>query len=179
MKSIADKKKKENIIEYVLYMYRMEDLLRAYQFEMEDVNAYVLGHKNIDKKDKEETQVWLSNMANQMEEQGIKEKGHLEDVQEIVSQLAKIHWQLLKEEPDYIAIYRKTQAHLLKLIADTKEDIPEHEIQVFINTLYGILLNKLNGRKIPLEIMDAAASFGDVLACINIAYMKDFLTTDK
>ncbi|EPR70988.1 DUF4924 family protein [Cyclobacterium qasimii] len=169
------KKEKENIIEYVLYMYRMEDLLRAYQFEMEEINAYVLGHEKIGAKDKEETKAWLSDMANQMLEEGVQEKGHLQQTQELVGELAKIHWQLLKEEPEYIAINRKTQTHLLQMISDTKENFPEHEIQVFINTLYGILLSKLNGKKIPIEIMDAATSFGDALACINHAYMSNYL----
>jgi len=175
MKSIAEKKKKENIIEYVLYLYRMEDLLRAYQFEMEEINSYVLGHKNIGAKDKEETKTWLLEMGNQMLQEGVQEKGHLQETQELVGELAKIHWQLLKEEAGYIAINRKTQTHLLQLISDTKENFPDHEIQVFINTLYGILLSKLNGKKIPEEIMDAALSFGDALACINHAYMSNYL----
>jgi len=179
MKSIAEKKKKENIIEYVLYLYRMEDLLRAYQFEMEEINSYVLGHKNIDAKDKEKTKSWLTDMASQMLQEGIQEKGHLQKTQELVDELAKIHWQLLKEEPEYTAIYRKTQTHLLQMISDTKGDFPDHEIQVFINTLYGILLSKLNGKKIPVEIMDAASSFGDALACINYAYMSNYFASKE
>jgi hypothetical protein len=179
MKSIADKKRKENIIEYILYLYRMEDLLRAYQFEMDDVDTYVLGHEKVSSEDKIETKKWLSEMSSKMLQQGIREKGHLAETQELVNELAQIHWQLLKEEPEYLAIYRKTQAHLLKLITETGEDIPSHEIQLFINTLYGILLRKLNGRKVPEEIMEAATSFGDVLAYINHAFMSDFQSHDK
>lgn len=176
MKSIADKKKKENIIEYILYLYRMEDLLRAYQFEMAEVNEYVLGHKNVQAADKEESSLWLSKMKDEMEQEGVQEKGHLKKTQNLVDSLAKIHWKLLKKEPEYLAIYRKTQPHLLQLISDNKEAVPEHEIQVFINTLYGILLSKLNGKKIPEEIMNAAASFGETLALLNHAYMSGYET---
>jgi hypothetical protein len=179
MKSIADKKRNENIIEYILYLYRMEDLLRAYQFDMEDIDAYVLEHEKVSSEDKRETKKWLSEMSSNMLRQGIREKGHLAETQEVVNELAQIHWQLLKEEPEYLAIYRKTQAHLLQLITEISEDIPSHEIQLFINTLYGILLSKLNGRKVPEEIMDAATSFGDVLACINHAYMSGFQSESK
>ncbi|MDO6440094.1 DUF4924 family protein [Cyclobacterium sp. 1_MG-2023] len=174
MKSIADKKKKENIIEYILYLYRMEDLLRAYQFDMKEVNEYVLGHKNVQTEDKEETKLWLSGMIQEMEQEGIQEKGHLQKTQKLVDHLAKIHWQLLKEETEYIAVYRKTQPHLLQLIAESQEDVPEHEIQIFINTLYGILLSKLNGHEIPEDIMNAASSFGDTLALLNHAYMSGY-----
>lgn len=179
MKSIAEKKRKENIIEYILYLYRMEDLLRAYQFEMEEIDAYVLGHEKVSSEDKIETKKWFSEMSSNMLRQGIRDKGHLAETQKLVNELAQIHWQLLKEEPEYLAIYRKTQAHLLKLIAETSEDIPSHEIQIFINTLYGILLSKLNGGKVPEEIMEAATRFGDVLACINHAYMSDFQSKSK
>jgi len=174
MKSIADKKKKENIIEYILYLYRMEDLLRAYQFEMNEVNEYVLGHKNVQEEDKEETRVWLSGMIQAMKHEGIQKKGHLQRTQKLVDRLAKIHWQLLKEEAEYMAVYRKTQPHLLQLITDSQQEIPEHEIQIFINTLYGILLSKLNGHKIPEEIMNAASSFGDTLSMLNHAYMSGY-----
>ncbi|MDX5479843.1 MAG: DUF4924 family protein, partial [Cyclobacteriaceae bacterium] len=34
MKAIADKKKEQNIGEYIIYMYQMEDLLRAFQFNL-------------------------------------------------------------------------------------------------------------------------------------------------
>jgi hypothetical protein len=179
MKSIADKKRKENIIEYILYLYRMEDLLRAYQFGMEDIDAYVLGHEKVSTEDKLETKQWLSEMSSNMLRQGIRESGHLKETQELIDKLARIHWQLLREEPEYLAIYRKTQAHLLRLINETGENIPSHEVQIFINTLYGVLLSKLNGRKVPEEIMEAATSFGEVLAYINYAYMSDFESKSK
>ncbi|GAB3015773.1 DUF4924 family protein [uncultured Cyclobacterium sp.] len=174
MKSIADKKKKENIIEYILYLYRMEDLLRAYQFDMKEVNEYVLGHKNVQAEDKEETKLWLSGMIQEMEQEGIQEKGHLKKTQKLVDHLANIHWKLLKEEAEYVAVYRKTQPHLLQLIADSQEAVPEHEIQIFINTLYGILLSKLNGLEVPEDIMTAASSFGDTLALLNHAYRSGY-----
>lgn len=179
MKSIADKKKKENIIEYILYLYRMEDLLRAYQFDMKEVNEYVLGHKNVQAEDKEETKLWLSGMIQEMKQEGIEEKGHLPKVRQLVDHLAEIHWQLLKEEADYLAVYRKTQPHLLQLVTDTPGEVPDHEIQIFINTLYGILLSKLNGHEVPENIMNAASSFGDTLALLNHAYMSGYKAINK
>ena len=37
MKSVAENKKKQNISEYIIYMYQMEDLVRSYHFNLEEI----------------------------------------------------------------------------------------------------------------------------------------------
>lgn len=170
MKSIAEKKKKEHLIEYILYLYRMEDLIRSYQFNMEDLEQYVLTHKNVIEKDQIESKKWLADLADAMKRAGISEKGHLPEVQVLVDQLAEFHWQLLKTDPDYLSLYRKAQPHLLTLLSDLKDENPGHEIQIFIHTLYGLLLSKLNGKKAPESILEAAARFGEVLSYLEARF---------
>ncbi|SHN27017.1 protein of unknown function [Cyclobacterium lianum] len=172
MKIIADKKKQENIVEYILYLYRMEDLIRAYHFDMQEVEKYVLGHQKVDARDRSESLNWLKGMARDMKEIGIQEKGHLPHVQRVVDQLASIHWELIRTDPTYFALYKKTQSHLLSLISEAGDEDPGHEVQLYIHTLYGLLLSKLNGRKAAEEILEAASCFGDALAYLNAVYMK-------
>ncbi|MDN3688212.1 DUF4924 family protein [Cyclobacterium jeungdonense] len=170
MKSIAEKKKKEHLVEYILYLYRMEDLIRAYQFNMEDLEQYVLAHKNVSQHDRVESKAWLADLAESMKHAGVEEKGHLPEVQALVDRLAKFHWKLLKTDPDYLALHRKAQPHLLTLLSDLNDENPGHEIQIFIHTLYGLLLSKLNGKKAPESIEDAAARFGEVLSYLDARF---------
>ncbi|WP_439483931.1 DUF4924 family protein [Cyclobacterium plantarum] len=172
MKRIAERKKQENIVEYILYLYRMEDLIRAYKFDIREIEKYVLGHERINERDRIESRDWLEKMAKAMADLGIKEKGHLPEAQGWVDELAKIHWELIKEDPDYFAIYKKTQMHLLLLISEAGDQNPGHEVQLFINTLYGLLLSKLSGKNAPEDILEAAAKFGDALAYLNAVLMK-------
>ena len=39
---IAQKKKKENIAEYILYMWQVEDLIRAYKFSIDEIEQNVI-----------------------------------------------------------------------------------------------------------------------------------------
>lgn len=171
MKSIAEKKKNEHLIEYILYCYRMEDLIRAYQFNMEDLEQYVLTHKNVSQQDRTESKAWLTDLADDMKRAGIEERGHLPEVQALVDRLAEYHWKLLKTDPDYLSLHRKARPHLLRLLSDLTDENPGHEIQIFIHTLYGLLLIKLNGKKAPESILEAAGRFGDVLSYLNSRFM--------
>ena len=44
MQAIAERKKSQNIGEYLVYMYQMEDLIRSYQGNMEEIGQYVVSH---------------------------------------------------------------------------------------------------------------------------------------
>ena len=41
---IARQKRKENIAEYLLYMWQVEDLIRANKFDMDSINRTVIAH---------------------------------------------------------------------------------------------------------------------------------------
>ena len=56
--NIADKKKQNNIAEYIIYMYQTEDLIRAFDCDMEQIRAYVLKHIPQAAEDKEALLNW-------------------------------------------------------------------------------------------------------------------------
>lgn len=39
---IAQQKRKENIAEYLLYMWQVEDLIRAYNFDIDKIEANII-----------------------------------------------------------------------------------------------------------------------------------------
>ena len=172
MKSISENKKRENIVEYILYMYRMEDLLRAYNFNMEDIQQYVLSHKRVPEKERAESNLWYMQLAKQMKSQGIERQGHLSATQKLVDKLAALHWALIKNDPFYFKLNMKTKPHLLDLIQAAGEKNPGHEIQIFINCLYGLLLSRLNGKKVAPGLLEAAADFGEALGYLNKVYQE-------
>jgi hypothetical protein len=172
MKKIAAQKKSKNIGEYIIYMYQMEDLLRAYQFNLDDINQYVVAHYPISEEEKKQTLAWFSDLASTMKRENILAAGHLVEVQEIVDSLAQLHWNLLKEDPNYFEIYAQAKPFVLQLIMEAGEMVPGHEIQICFNTLYGYLLAKLHGRDIPKDIAAAVEIFGDVLSYLNLVYLN-------
>ena len=75
MKAIADRKKTQNIGEYLIYMYQMEDLIRSYQGNLEEIYTYVISHYPVAEEEKQEIKAWFGELAAQMQIEGLLEKG--------------------------------------------------------------------------------------------------------
>lgn len=173
MKAIADKKKSQNIPEYIIYMYQIEDLIRAYDFNKEEIKKYVISHYPITDEEKEATWKWFESISASMLDEGINEKGHLKETQQFVSDLAEIHWKLIKTDKTYFEHYQKAKPHIMHLVIEAGDDAPANEIQVCLNAVYGLLLAKLRGRDIPSDMAEATDAFGNVLSYLNWVYFYD------
>ena len=55
---IAKRKRKENIAEYLLYMWQVEDLIRANKFDMDSIRRTVIAHYAQHATVKEEIAQW-------------------------------------------------------------------------------------------------------------------------
>lgn len=179
MKAVAEKKRQQNIGEYILYMYQMEDLLRAYEFNMDDIKQYVVSHYPISEKEKEDTWKWFNELATEMEKQKIKEKGHLKSVREITDKLAEFHWSQLKIDRDYFNLYQKAKPYIIQLALESGSSDSVHEIQICFNAVYGLLLARLRGREVPQNILEATDAFGDVLSYLNRVYLYQIMNESK
>lgn len=151
-------------------MYQMEDLIRAYQFNLDEIKQYVVSHYPVSDKDKEETLDWFTHLAEQMRQEGIVEKGHLNETQLFVAELATTHWSLIKTDKTYFEHYQKAKPHIVQLVIEAGEEAPSNEIQVCLNAVYGLLLAKLRGREIPKDMNEATDAFGNVLSYLNWIY---------
>jgi len=172
MRAVAEKKKAQNIPEYIIYMYQMEDLLRAYNFDLDDVRQYVISHYPISEAEKTEAAVWFADLAFEMKNAKVEETCHLPKTQELVDQLASIHWSLLKTDRDYFDLYQNAKPHLIRLFLEAGENAPKHEIQIAFNAIYGQLLARLRSRDVPAEILEATDTFGDILSYLNWEYFN-------
>ena len=125
------KSKKENIAEYILYLWQMEDYLRAFPAQA-DATAE------------------LHELNEMMHREGIIEGGHLQLAQNALSELEELHSRLLQEDAIYRAnIIRLTPSlNLLK----AKTDKPTmSDIEACLLLLYQIMLLRLQKREITPE----------------------------
>ena len=125
------KSKKENIAEYILYLWQMEDYLRAFPAQA-DATAE------------------LHELNEMMHREGIVDSGHLQLAQNALSELEELHSRLLQEDAIYRAnIIRLTPSlNLLK----AKTDKPTmSDIEACLLLLYQIMLLRLQKREITPE----------------------------
>lgn len=169
--SIADKKKQNNISEYIIFMYQTEDLVRVYDFDMEKIFPYVISHFPVPEKEKEEIKKWYSSIIDQMKAEEILERGHLSSVNKIVSELSELHKELLKADQAYRRLYDQAKLHINKNMALAEGDIKD-PIQICLNGIYGLLLLRMNGKKVDDSLMEGINAFGDVLGYLSYKYKQ-------
>jgi len=168
---IADKKRKENISEYIIFMYQTEDLVRAYDFNLEEIEKYVISHFPLEDKDKSEVKAWYNQVIEQMKAERIEKKGHLKETEDIVKDLSDLNKELLKSDKNYRSIYDQAKLHINRHLELSKGTITD-SIQICINGIYGLMLLRLNGKKVEESQKATLNSFGDVLSYLSFKYRK-------
>ena len=94
---IAKEKRRNNIAEYVLYMWHIEDLLRAFKLDIEIVYEKVIEGYKADVKTANEIKEWYSSIIHMMHSEGISEAGHLALVRNTVNEINEFHLRLLNK----------------------------------------------------------------------------------
>ncbi|MGY6559697.1 MAG: DUF4924 family protein [Nitritalea sp.] len=170
MEAVATRKRQEHIGEYLLYMYQMEDLIRAFDGDLALIETHVVAHYPIPETEKKACLDWFEDLTTQLRAEGRMQQGHLSATQALVEELATLHWDLVKSDADYREAYSHCRPHVLHFMVEAGEQAPPHEVQLFLNVLYGLLLAKLHGRAIPKEVEAAAPHFGNMLRLLDLAY---------
>lgn len=170
--TIAERKKQNNIAEYIIHLYQTEDLIRAFECDIEKVREYVIKHIPQDNSSKEEISDWYEEILTKMKKQDILQQGHLNEVNDLVNQLDLLKGQLLEGDEDFKKKYREAKPHIDEMIKLSKGTI-ESEVQICLNGIYGLLLAKINGREVPEEIQPALDHFGNVLSYLSYKYNQE------
>ena len=74
---VAKDKIKSNIGEYLLYMFQIEDLLRACNFNKSIIEANLVAQYKTDETTTNEIRDWYFGLADLMAEEKLESKGHL------------------------------------------------------------------------------------------------------
>lgn len=165
---IAKQKKQENIAEYILYMWQIEDLIRAYKLDVVEINKNIVEKFNQPDPIKKEIANWYAGLIELMKEENKTESGHLQFIQNTINDLNNTHLQLLKspEQLDYIEVYNKAKAGIVELMNKSK-GTAENEIEACFNGLYGLLMLRLQKKIINAETASAMTAVSQLIALIS------------
>ena len=171
---IAKRKRKENIAEYLLYMWQVEDLIRANWFDMDSIRRTVIAHYAQPASVKEEIAQWYQELIDMMRSEGVMEKGHIQLNKNVIIALTDLHLRLLRstKEMVYGATYYKTLPFIVQLRAKSGgEELPE--IETCFNALYGYLLLKMQHKEVSAETTEAIKQITAFLALLSEKYRAD------
>ena len=92
---IAQELRKKNIAEYLLYMWQIEDIIRAYGINLTHIRREYISKFDYNEEQKEELTDWFGNLVNMMNSEGKRETGHLQINNILLQDLMDLHTQLL------------------------------------------------------------------------------------
>jgi len=170
---IAQEKKKNNIIEYILYMWQIEDMIRANNFDLEKINKNIIQEFDQPKEIKEEMYEWYKDLIQRMENEGLKESGHLNFLNDLIKKLDTFHNELIKnpKELEYIEAYNAAKPALKDLKQKARGTVAG-DVEASIQGLYGVLMLKLQQKSINSATQEAVASISHLMALLNDKYMN-------
>ncbi len=171
---IASQKKKENIAEYLLYMWQIEDVIRAYGLDIDRIQQHIIDPYGLPEEQKRAMREWYESLIDMMRSEGVEAKGHLQLNKNVLIDLTDLHLRLLKStrEPFYGAAFFKTLPYIVELRAKAGDE-KVGELETCFNALYGVLLLRLQKREIGADTLKAMQQISTFLAFLAEKYKAE------
>ena len=171
---IADELRKKNIAEYLLYMWQVEDTIRAFGCQLSRIRREYISQFDYTDEQMEEETDWYGNLIRMMNEEGCREKGHLTINKVTLWNLEELHRKLLNSTnfPFYNSAYYKVLPFIVEL-RNRGVDKSEDEIETCFNALYGLMMLRLQKKEVSPQTQNAVKEISTFIGMLHDYYLKD------
>ena len=166
--------RKKNIAEYLLYMWQVEDLLRANELSLDKVKRNIVEPYALPDEESGELLQWYADLIDMMHQEGVKEKGHLQINKNIIINMCDLHLRLLKSSkvPFYSAAYYKALPFIVEFRTKS-EGREKNELENCFDALYMMWMMKLQRREINEETLKATAEISKFISMLSLYFKED------
>ncbi len=170
MQQIAAEKKKQNIAEYLLFMWQMEDLVRGLDFDLKRLLDEILVSVE-DDGERHQNIIWFQKLVKEMKDAGLEVSGHHSETYEILNELQMLQHTMMTviNDPDFQKKYAEAQP-LIEEFRQKTEKIPRSDAETALTAIYGVLTLRLAGKEISPETRAAVDIFSKYMAALASAY---------
>ncbi len=171
---IAQELRKTNIAEYLLYMWQVEDTIRAFGYSLSRIRKEYIERFDYNDEQKEELTDWYGNLIRMMNQENCRDQGHLQINKVTLQTLCELHAQLLASSkfPFYNAEYYRVLPYIGEL-RSRGADKDEHEVETCFNALYGTMLLRLQKKEITTNTEHAVKEITTFIGMLSDYYKKD------
>ena len=171
---IAQELRKKNIAEYLLYMWQVEDTIRAFGCSLQRIKQEYVSRFDYSDEQKEEELDWFGNLIRMMNQEGCREQGHLQINKVTMQMLTELHSQLLASSkfPFYNTAYYKVLPFIVEL-RNHGANKEENEIETCFNALYGVMMLRLRKTEITPNTAHAVKEISTFIGMLSDYYKKD------
>ena len=166
--------RKKNIAEYLLYMWQVEDLLRANELSLDKVKTNIVEPYALPDEQSGELLQWYADLIDMMHQEDVNEKRHLQIIRNVIIKLSDLHMRLLKSPkvPFYSAAYYKALPFIVEFRTKS-EGREKNELENCFDALYMLWMMKLQKREINEETLKAAAEIGKFISMLSLYFKED------
>lgn len=170
---IAKSIREKSVVEYLLYMWQMEDLIRAYGCSLTRIRREYIDRFEYTDQQKDEEEDWFGDLIRMMTQEGKREKGHLAINEVLLQDLGDLHVRLLQSTrfPFYSAEYYRVLPFIVELRQKGDKEIGE--VETCLNALYGVMLLRMRQKPISPETAHAIKAITTFLGMLSDYYIKD------
>jgi hypothetical protein len=165
---IAKKKRNENIAEYVLYMWQIEDLLRALKFDKDLIFQTLVEPLNVSDNKKQEVLLWYIGIIDLLKEEKKEDFGHNYHSLHVIRELDDLHLSLLENDSKYKSLFAaaKDDIELFR----KKSAKQTSDIEIAFDALYAKLLLKMKHEQISDETSAAFDRITSMIAYLSAKF---------
>lgn len=170
---VAQEKRKTNIAEYILYMWQVEDLLRACLFDPEQIQQQLVVRFQADEATNMQIAAWYTNLSEMMIREHVREKGHVQAIVNLVNDLNEFHLKMLEVQNDqkYIRLYRFNHDAITEFL-QRSGGLATNEVEACLNALYGFAILKLKNSEISPMTQKTMEGFGSLIGHLSARYIQ-------
>lgn len=170
---IAQKLIKENIAEYILYMFNVEDIIRAYALDIDKIERDLIAAYNVPDTERHKIKEWYESLIDMMRSENVQQSGHIQLIKNILSDLEDMHKYLLETGKD--VAYNAKFYHILPSITVLKgktTDPTVPDIEMCFIFLYGIINLRRTHKEISQATQQTADETGKFMVLLSKNYIK-------
>ena len=171
---VSQQLRKQSIAEYVLYMWQVEDIIRAYGCNLAKLRREYISRFDYSSEDMEELTDWYANLIRMLTQEGCREQGHLQINKIVVDDLNELHARLI-DSPKF-PFYRAEYYKVLPFIVELRRkggDNTVNEVETCLNALYGVMMLRLQKRDISPDTQHAVSEITTLMGMLSDYYLKD------
>ena len=170
---ISKKLKEQSISEYLLYMWQVEDLIRANNCDIDKLEQTVVAPYNLPDEQRAEMVEWYANLVEMMHLEGVEQSGHLQINKNVIISLTDLHYRLMHSQkfPFYQAAYYKALPFIVELRAKGGQD--KTELDNCFEALYGVWMLRLQCKEVSQDTAGAVADIVKFVGMLSDYYSKE------
>ena len=140
-------------------------------FDIKIINDTIIEQMGLNETDKILEKDWFKELIVKMKEQYLLNKGHLSELNDLLTELSFLHTTFIKsiKETEYIQAYEKAKPAIVEL-HQKQNGIVNNEIEVCLNGLFGLWLLKAAKKPISEETSQAMALISNLIARLSAKY---------